>query len=97
MKAPTILNQDIKALLNEKIGVEDDESEGERENIITCSHLEELPDRFLRGDEARQPHSAGQMCEMGQQTGPRQCLRRWQHLPGLAAGPCPGRTKACRP
>ena len=44
----TILEEDSQALLDEKVGIENDESEGERQDVVTGSFLEEIPDCFLR-------------------------------------------------
>jgi hypothetical protein len=43
----TVLEEDGQALLDEKVGIENDESEGERKDIVTGSFLEEIPDCFL--------------------------------------------------
>jgi hypothetical protein len=43
----TVLEEDGQALLDEKVGIEDDKSEGERKDIVTGSFLEEIPDCFL--------------------------------------------------
>ncbi len=42
-----ILKEDGKALLDEKVGIENDESEGERKDVVAGSFLEEIPDCFL--------------------------------------------------
>lgn len=44
----TILEEYVQALLDQEIGVENDESVGEREDIITGSYFEEIPDRNLQ-------------------------------------------------
>jgi hypothetical protein len=44
----TILEEDSQALLDEKIGIENNESERERKHVITGSFLEEISDCFLR-------------------------------------------------
>jgi len=43
----TILQKNIEALLHEEIGIEDDQPEGERKDVITCSDLEKAADRIL--------------------------------------------------
>lgn len=46
--ARTILKEDIEALLDEQIGVENDQAKGERENVVTGPFLEEVPDGSLQ-------------------------------------------------
>lgn len=43
----TVLYQDIQALLNEQVCIEDDQSERQRQNIVARSDLEKIADRFL--------------------------------------------------
>jgi hypothetical protein len=43
----TILQQDIETLLHKQIGVENDQSEGERKDVIARADLEEIPNRIL--------------------------------------------------
>ena len=47
VKCLTILEEDSQALLDEKVGVENDESEGQRKDVVAGSFLEEIPDCFL--------------------------------------------------
>lgn len=44
---PTVLDQDVQALLNEQRSVEDDQTKAEREDIITRSDFEEGSNRAL--------------------------------------------------
>lgn len=46
-KAPTILQQNIQALLHQEVGIEDNQTEGERQDIIAGANFEEVPDCFL--------------------------------------------------
>jgi hypothetical protein len=48
----TILQKNAKTLLDEEIGVEDYQAEGERQNIVACSDFKEIPNRFLRSDQS---------------------------------------------
>lgn len=43
----TVLEEDGQTLLDEKVGIENDESEGERKDVVTGSFLEEIADCFL--------------------------------------------------
>ena len=47
-QSPTILEQNVEALLHKKICVQDDEPEGEWKDIITGSFPKELPHSFLQ-------------------------------------------------
>ena len=38
----------VQALLDQEIGVENDKAVGEREDIVTGSYFEEIPDRNLQ-------------------------------------------------
>lgn len=40
----------IETLLDKEIGVEDDQAEGERKDIIACSDFKEIPNGFLKRD-----------------------------------------------
>jgi hypothetical protein len=46
----TILKEDTKTLLDKKICIEDDQAEGKRQDIITCSDFEKIPNRFLQSE-----------------------------------------------
>jgi len=43
----TILQENVQALLNQEVGVEDDEPIGEWQNVITGSNAQEIPYRLL--------------------------------------------------
>ena len=47
LKCLTVLEEDGKALLDEKVGIQNDESEGERKDVVTGSFLEEISYCFL--------------------------------------------------
>jgi hypothetical protein len=44
---PTILKENVKTLLHKEIGIENDQAEGQRQDVITSSNFEEISDRFL--------------------------------------------------
>jgi hypothetical protein len=44
----TILKEDTKTLLDKEICIEYDQAERERQDIITCSDFEEIPNGFLQ-------------------------------------------------
>lgn len=44
----TILNQDIEALLDEQVGVEDDEAKGQRQDVVARADLEKVADGLLQ-------------------------------------------------
>lgn len=46
-KTRTILQQNIQALLHQEVGIEDNQTERERQHIIAGADLEEVPDCFL--------------------------------------------------
>lgn len=48
-RALTILKQDVEALLDEKSGIEHDEPEADRKNIVTVADFEEILDLLLCG------------------------------------------------
>lgn len=50
----TILEKDCETLLHQQIGVQNNESEGERQHVIACSDLEEFSNCVLQR-EYRQP------------------------------------------
>lgn len=43
----TVLNEDVETLFNQKVIVEDNETKGERQDIVAGSNLEEVADRSL--------------------------------------------------
>ena len=47
MEQLTILEEDSKTFLDEKVGVEDDETVGQREDIVAGSYSQEVTDGFL--------------------------------------------------
>ena len=77
----TILVQDGQALLNEKTGVEDNQAEAERENVVAGADLEEGSNALLH---RRKPDQLPQVPQ------------RWnvELLPGLDAGHDPQRPPA---
>jgi hypothetical protein len=46
----TILKKDVETLLDKKIGIEDNQTERERQDIIARSDFKEIPNRFLRSE-----------------------------------------------
>lgn len=46
-KARTILQQNIQALFHQEVGIEDDQSEGEGQDIVAGANFEKVPDCFL--------------------------------------------------
>ena len=55
----TILYQDVEALFDEEVVVEDDQSEGQREHIVAGSDFEEFANRSLMdADEAVSDHES---------------------------------------
>lgn len=51
MRLRTILDQDVEAFLDEQCGIEDDESEADRENVVASTSFEECAYKMLmRGD-----------------------------------------------
>lgn len=47
LRCLTVLEEDGKAFLDEQVGIENDQSKGERKNVVTGADLEEIPDCFL--------------------------------------------------
>lgn len=45
--ARTILQENIQAFLHQEVGIEDDQTEGEGQDIIAGANFEEVPDCFL--------------------------------------------------
>lgn len=45
--ARTVLDEDIQALLDEQVGIENDEAERQRQHIVAGALAEELSDCFL--------------------------------------------------
>ena len=46
-KAPTILQQNIQALLHQEVGIEDNQTEGQWQDIVAGANFEKVPDCFL--------------------------------------------------
>lgn len=44
----TVLDQDVEALLDEQVGVEHNEAEGQRQHIVAGALAEEVSDGILR-------------------------------------------------
>ncbi len=44
----TILNQDVETLLDEQVGVEDDEAKGQRQDVVAGADLEKVADGLLQ-------------------------------------------------
>lgn len=43
----TVLGEDVEALFNEDVGVDGDESEGERQDVVAGTNFQEIANRFL--------------------------------------------------
>jgi hypothetical protein len=46
----TVLCQDVDALLDEQIGIEDDKAEGEWQDIVAGTNFEEIANRVLQDE-----------------------------------------------
>lgn len=48
MDGRTILEQDVEALFDEQVGVEEDEAERQRQDVVAGADLEKVADGFLQ-------------------------------------------------
>lgn len=69
-RARTILQEDVEALLDEQVGIEDDQAEGEGQHIIAGPFLEEVADGSLQWEDARQPRDVGEVGKPSTATSP---------------------------
>lgn len=74
MGSRTILNEDVQALLDEEVVVEDDQSERERQHVVAGSDLQKLADSPLHAQSvlgsASQPQCPGKPVTIGSYPAP---------------------------
>lgn len=91
----TVLEQNVETFLHEEIGIENYQSKRERQNIITGSDFEEIPNCFLQDLSAQNASCIPHLCDLIAVF-----LQTWGgmlNLPGQSFAPCLGGLTALIP